>query len=289
VDTTSRFAEALDAESTARSGDPDLLPVRLARAAAAVLPVDGVGLSIHRGPDLRTPLAASSAVASLAESLQFTAGAGPCLLAAETRYPVFATEGSMARRWPVFHDLLVPRTPLRSVLALCLPDPLRGVAGMDLFSTDPDGAATIDVFQARLVAGLVAERLGPAGDCERVREGHVEGGHDQAGLLRAHAYATDRTADDLAADLVGPPDRPRGVARGRRQRPVSADDGDPGTAPRPVTAPLSRRHPPASQQPTTAPPTRRAHGPDREPCRPGVRSPGRPPARRRGCSPRSGS
>ena len=44
--------------------------------------------------------------------------------------------------------------------------------------------------------------LGPAGDCERVREGHVEGGHDQAGLLRAHAYATDRTADDLAADPV---------------------------------------------------------------------------------------
>ena len=61
-----------------------------------MLPVDGVALSIHRGPDLRTPLAASSAVASLAESLQFTAGAGPCLLAAETRYPVFATEGSMA-------------------------------------------------------------------------------------------------------------------------------------------------------------------------------------------------
>ncbi len=229
MDTTSRFAEALDAESTARSGDPDLLPVQLARAAAAVLPVDGVGLSIHRGPDLRTPLAASSAVASLAESLQFTAGAGPCLLAAETRYPVFATEGSMARRWPIFHDLLVTRTPLRSVLALCLPDPLRGVAGMDLFSTDPDGAATIDVFQARLVAGLVAERLGPAGDwspwpaveepvwvrtpAARRRSRlwtavglvmaalHVPF-PDALGLLRAHAYATDRTADDLAADLV---------------------------------------------------------------------------------------
>ena len=229
MDTASRFAEALDAESGSQHDDPDLLPVRLARAAAAVLPVDGVGLSIHRGPDLRTPLAASTEAASLAESLQFTTGTGPCLLAAESRYPVFATEELMARRWPIFHDLLVTRTPLRSVLALCLPAPLRGVAGMDLFSTDPDGAATIDVFQARLVAALVAERLGPAGDwspwpaveepvwvrttAARRRSRlwtavglvmaalHVPF-TDALGLLRAHAYATDRTADDLAADLV---------------------------------------------------------------------------------------
>jgi hypothetical protein len=63
------------------------------------------------------------------------------------------------------------------VLALCLPDPLRGVAGMDLFSADPDGAATIDVFHVPFP--------------------------DALGLLRAHA--TDRTADDLAADLVARP------------------------------------------------------------------------------------
>jgi hypothetical protein len=235
VDTASRFAKALDAESSAHHDDPDLLPVRLARAAAAVLPVDGAGLSIHRGPDLRTPLAASSEVASLAESLQFTTGAGPCLLAAESRYPVFATEAVLARRWPLFHDLLVTRTPMRSVLALCLPEPLRGVAGMDLFRTDPDGATAIDVFQARLVAGMVAERLGSAGDwspwpsieeplwvrtpAARHRSrlwmavGMVMSAlqvpfADGLALLRAHAYATDRTADDLAADLVARRIRP---------------------------------------------------------------------------------
>jgi hypothetical protein len=229
VDTASRFTKALDAESSAQHDDPDLLPVRLARAAAAVLPVDGVGLSIHRGPDLRTPLAASTEVASLAESLQFTAGTGPCLLAAESRYPVFATEELLARRWPIFHDLLVTETPMRSVLALSLPDPLKGVAGMDLFSTDPDGATAIDPFEARLVAGLVSERLGSAGDwspwpsieepvwvrtpAARRRSrlwmavGMVMSAlhvpfPDALALLRAHAYATDRTADDLAADLV---------------------------------------------------------------------------------------
>ena len=229
MDTASRFTKALDAESSSQQDDPDLLPVRLARAAAAVLPVDGVGLSIHRGPDLRIPLAASTDAASLAESLQFTTGTGPCLLAAESRYPVFATEELMARRWPIFHDLLVARTPMRSVLALSLPDPLRGVASMDLFSTDPGGATTIDAFEARLVAGMVAERLGSAGDWSPwpsapepvwVRTSAARRRSrlwtavvmvmvalrapfpDALALLRAHAYATDRTADDLAAELV---------------------------------------------------------------------------------------
>jgi hypothetical protein len=67
VDIATRFVEALDADSNAVGDDPDLLPVRLAHAAAAVLPVDGVGLSIHGGSSLRTPRAASSEVAAPAE------------------------------------------------------------------------------------------------------------------------------------------------------------------------------------------------------------------------------
>jgi len=235
LDTASRFAKALDAESSAQPDDPDLLPVRLVRATAAVLPVDGVGLSVHRGPDLRTPLAASTETASLAEALQFTAGSGPCLLAAESRYPVFATEELLVRRWPAFHDLLVTRTPMRSVLALSLPEPLRGIACMDLFSTDPDGATTIDAFEARHVAALVSERLGSAGDwspwpsSEEPLWIRTPGARhrsrlwtavgmvmsalqvpfpDGLALLRAHAYGTDRTADDLAADLVARRIRP---------------------------------------------------------------------------------
>jgi hypothetical protein len=120
VDTASRFVEALDAHTSATGDDPDLLPVRLAHVAAVVLRVDGVGLSIHGEPGLRTPLAASSEVAATAERLQFTAGSEPCLLAAESGLPVFGTEEILARRWPVCHDLLVTSTPLRSVLALSL-------------------------------------------------------------------------------------------------------------------------------------------------------------------------
>jgi hypothetical protein len=227
VEITIRFAEALD--SCSGPDDPDLLAVRLAGAAAAVLPVDGVGLSVHGEPGLRTPLAADSEVASTAERLQFTAGSGPCLLAAESGLPVFATEELLMRRWPIFHDLLVTHTPLRSVLALSLPGRLKGIGGMDLYSVDPGGATAVDTFEARCVAELVADHLAAAADWsawtptetpdwtdtpDAQRRGRLwlavgmlmaaleVPAADALALLRGHAYAAGRTADDVAADLV---------------------------------------------------------------------------------------
>jgi hypothetical protein len=203
--------------------------VRLASAAAAVLPVDGVGLSVHGGRDLRTPLAASSEVATTAERLQFTAGSGPCLSAARSGLPVFATEEVLARRWPVFHELLVTHTPVRSALALSLHGSLEGVGAMDLYFADPDGASAVDVVEARCVAELVTDHLSEAADWSgwtptdapawvdtpdarhRGRLWMAVGmlmltlrvsATDALAVLRGHAYATDRTADDVAADLV---------------------------------------------------------------------------------------
>ncbi|SHN59546.1 hypothetical protein SAMN05660350_00891 [Geodermatophilus obscurus] len=252
MDIAIRFAEALH-ERSGGSDDPDLLAVRLARA-AAVLPVEGVGLSVHGERDLRTPLAASSEVAATAERLQFTAGSGPCLLAAQAGLPVFGTEAVLARRWPVFHDLLVTSTPLRSVLALSLAGRLKGVGGMDLYSADPDGATAVDAFEARCVAELVADHLDGAADWsvwtpteapawvntpDARRRGRLwmavgmltislqVPAADALALLRGYAYAAGRTADDVAADLVerrlppdgcarapaASPDRPAGGAR----------------------------------------------------------------------------
>ena len=228
VDIAVRFAEALHACSSGPD-DPDLIAVRLARAAAAVLPVDGVGLSVHGGRDLRTPLAASSQVASTAERLQFTAGSGPCLSAAESGLPVFATEEVMARRWPVFHELLVTHTPLRSALALSLHGRLEGVGAMDLYLADPAGATAVDVVEARCVADLVVEHLDGAADWsawtptgtpawvdtpDARRRGRLwmavgmlmlslrVPAADALAVLRGHAYSTGRTADDVAVDLV---------------------------------------------------------------------------------------
>jgi hypothetical protein len=229
VDIASRFVEALDAHTSATGDDPDLLPVRLAHVAAVVLRVDGVGLSIHGEPGLRTPLAASSEVAATAERLQFTAGSGPCLLAAESGLPVFGTEEILARRWPVFHDLLVTSTPLRSVIALSLRGRLQGVGAMDLYLTARDGATAVDVFDARCVAELVSDHLEVAADWSvwtptelpawsdtpaAQRRGRLwmavgmlalaleAPAPDALAVLRGYAYAAGRTADDIALDLV---------------------------------------------------------------------------------------
>ena len=229
MDVGRRFVKVLARDGRDEDADPDLLPERLVRAAAAVLSVDGAGLSVHGMPDLRTPLAASSDLAATAEALQFTAGRGPCMLSAESRLPVFATEEQLANRWPVFHDLLVTHTPLRSVLALSLPGRLRGTGEMDLYFTDPDGPAVIDVDEARCVAELVSAQLAPAADwsawtrssapewpntsaARRRSELWMAVGTvilalhvppaDALALLRGHAYATDRTVDELAADLI---------------------------------------------------------------------------------------
>jgi hypothetical protein len=221
---------ALDAADAGGAGDdPDLLPVRLVRAAAAVLPVDGVGLSIHGASGRRTPLAASSAAASTAERLQFTAGIGPCLLAAESGFPVFADEEALARRWPVFYDLLVRETPVRSVLALSLPGRLRGFGAMDLYFTTSSGVTAVDVFAARCVAELVADHLEVAADwsvweptelpawsdtSDARRRGRLWMAvgmlmvalevptPDALAVLRGYANAVGRTADDVAEDLV---------------------------------------------------------------------------------------
>jgi hypothetical protein len=77
---------------------------------------------------------------------------------------VFANEEILARRWPAFHDLLVTHTPLRSVLALSLPGRLQAVGAMDLYSADPDGVTTVDVYEARCVAQLVSDHLDVAAD-----------------------------------------------------------------------------------------------------------------------------
>src|SRR3954471_18456075 len=161
VDVAIRFVEALDADAGA---DPDLLAERLAHAAAAALPVRGGGLSLHGEAGRGAPPAASSEGAATAERLQFTAGSGPCLLAAESGLPVFANEEILGRRWPVFHDLLVTHTLLRSVLALSLSGRLQAVGGMDLYFADPDGVTAVDVYEARCVARLVSDHLDVAAD-----------------------------------------------------------------------------------------------------------------------------
>lgn len=223
------FRAALDRLSDPELAGPELLPTRLSRAVVDVLPVDGAGLSLLDPAGHRMPLGASDENSACAERLQFTAGDGPCSTAQNCGDPVFAVLDDLRRRWPGFADLLIEHTPYRAVVALPLPESLNGLGAMDLLFTDPADVPKLQVFDAMAVAELVTSELAEAAVWSTW---HAERGPDwlhgpQArrraavweamgrlclaletdsptalDVLRAAAYSSGRSVDDLAVDLV---------------------------------------------------------------------------------------
>ena len=226
---TGRFQKALLAADEPGLGGPELLPVRLATAAARMLEVDGAGISLVDSAGRRVPLGASSEDAATAERLQFTTGEGPCMTAEVTRQPVFAVEEDLVRRWPAFADLLLGGTPFRAVVALPLHPALAGDGAMDLFFSNSDEVTDLDVFEALAVGELVTSALSEAavwstwtpedgpewlhGPAPRRRAAVWEAigllgielelaAPAALALLRMHAYGSGGSVDDVAADLV---------------------------------------------------------------------------------------
>jgi hypothetical protein len=206
----------------------ELLPERLAQACAAVLPVDGAGLSVFFAADRRLPLGASDATAATAERLQFTVGQGPCLMAYDTGRPVVADDEELEQRWPAFTDLLMTQTPIRGVIALPLYGPLGGIGALDLYLRAPDAVRSVSLADATVVRDALTQTFTaamaeqphdesgpawldapPAGRRAQVWQalGMVNVGlglrtSDAMALLRAHAYGHDIALDDVADALV---------------------------------------------------------------------------------------
>ncbi|MGY1812317.1 ANTAR domain-containing protein [Blastococcus sp. SYSU D00820] len=207
---------------------PELLPERLARAAARVLPVDGAGISLFFAEDRRLPVGASDPVAAQAERLQFTAGEGPCLTAHAQRLPVVVDEAALRSRWPAFADTFLGTTPFRSAASVALPGALRDIGALDLYVVAPDGVGRLGLLDVLTVAGEIAEAF--AGHARRPsRSGSVPAWLDApaaqrralvwqamgflvAGLgipaeqalsvLRAQAFSAGCDVDELAGRVV---------------------------------------------------------------------------------------
>jgi hypothetical protein len=224
-DPGARFLEALHAPVPDELAGPDMLPTRLARAATRALPVDGAGLSIHEGAGLRTPVGASDPAAALAERLQFTHGDGPCLRAHDTGRRIAFDLADIARNWPELHASLVGETPFSAVLSLPLPPPLGPTVVMDLYATDPVRLTRVPREDVETVLLCVTEELVRASDSpasaprwwdapdarRRVAVWQATGALSVAlgidvvaalAVLRAHAFATGRVVDDVAADVL---------------------------------------------------------------------------------------
>lgn len=246
-----RFHAAVGDVSDTHLSGPELLPVRLSRACARTLRVDGAGLSVQDSAGRRIPLGASCDEASVAERLQFTAGSGPCATAQQRREPVFVTSADLERQWPTFAGLLAERTPYRAVVALPLGETLAGRGALDLFFTDEAAVTELDVFEAMAVGDLVTSALseatvwsawspdggpawlhGPAAQRRAVvwvAIGQLSlaldtGTEVALDLLRVSAWAADRSVDEVADDLVSGRLDPAGLRPG---------NGDPGPRPGP--------------------------------------------------------
>ncbi|MFD0482745.1 GAF domain-containing protein [Kineococcus sp. GCM10028916] len=215
--------------------DADLLPSALARITARLLPFDAAGLSLHGEPDTRVPLGASDDAAATAERLQFTHGDGPCFLAMRDGRPVVATEDRWRELWPVLAVDHFARTSFHGGLSVPLRVGSSRFGVLDLYTRSSrtlDGSTVID---AQVVAALVTSVLlqhlrgvDPTGfepeaagvhadwsdSPEAIRRRQVWVATGMVGLslavtseqalsiLRAHAFATSTTLDDLADDIV---------------------------------------------------------------------------------------
>jgi len=215
-----------------RDPAPELMPVRLARACVAVLPVSGAGISLLYD-DFRVPLGASDDAASCAERLQFTTGQGPCLDAVRTGDTVLAGPEQIRDSWPEYGNELFTQTPYGAVISLPLEITAAAPGALDLFFTDQPMMSRVsladaiavraqisDVFQQASATSTVEETLselpepawlhGPSAEdrshvwiamgMAMTRYGLVAA--DALALLRAHAYGAGITLDQLAEELI---------------------------------------------------------------------------------------
>ena len=227
--------DRFDAECAALAGaypEPELLPVRLARACVAVLSAAGAGISALADPELRLPIGASDDTAAYVERLQFTYGEGPCLLSYSTGQPLLATETDLEQAWPELHRDLTAVTGFRAIACLPLWDGSTRIGALDLYlaapaGLNPDGVIDALAVAQRISTALVSSHLYTAA-AQHADPSSPVGGHtdplagriqvwkaiglmnvhlqltapDALALLRAHAYATDTLVDDLAHAVI---------------------------------------------------------------------------------------
>lgn len=227
-----RFHAAWTSDADPETASHELLPTRLARAAAGILGADGVGLSVIQD-QFRVPVGASDDDGVAAERLQFTVGEGPCLAAVRRRAVVRAGGEELEALWPAYYDELVRHTPYRSILAIPFAADTDVTAALDLYFREPDAAADVNIADVTAVTVQISALLRasnePAEPAARslgvdlpvwLRGPHARDrlrlwiaagvlmvrlrvdAPDALALLRTYAYSRDRALDDLGEAVI---------------------------------------------------------------------------------------
>jgi hypothetical protein len=236
-----RLARFLDVLAANRSMAGLGLGGALCATGVDVLEVPGAGITIQRpGGDLQSVAASNAHMASLHE-LERTLGEGPCVDAFTTGRATSAPELGRASstRWPAY-----TAGALRTEARACFGDPLQvgdeRIGALNLYAARPGALSTDQHEDAVVVADVVTHALllaasadGLTGELLGVSSSDLEV-HQATGMiavqlsiasptplarLRAHAFAEERSIDDVAADVIARPPALRPLTRTSVQPP----------------------------------------------------------------------
>ena len=205
---------------------------RLCTACVDLLDVDAAAISLVFDGSNAGTLGVSSPPALVYDELQFTVGEGPCLESVASRAPVLVTDlaDPIERRWPIYGPAMLAHG-IHGVFALPVVVAGEFVGALDLFRTAPN-SLSVEELAGGLVAAELAEmplldliaqdRFGgiddPTSDLwtelnalSRVEVNQATGvlvaqleltSAEALALLRAHAWASGRSARGVARDIL---------------------------------------------------------------------------------------
>ena len=205
---------------------------RLCRACVTLLAVDAAAISLVFDGANAATLGSSGPLARIYDELQFTLGEGPCLDSVAHRAPVLVVDLANPNdaRWPAYGPALLAHQ-IRGVYAMPVLVAGEYVGALDLFSAEPGRLRTeqlagavaaaelaaipvLDLMNADLQAAVSdpnSDAWAELNALSRAEVSQATGmvmaqlGIDAAEALvrlRAHAYATDRGAIDVARDIL---------------------------------------------------------------------------------------
>ena len=214
--------------AAAAPGNTMTLPDRLCRAMVQALRVDGAAIAALTHTPLRWPLVASDELADTLETVQFTAGEGPCVQASATGSPVIVADlhAEAPHQWPAFAATAARRLrEIGAVFAFALRLDDLTLGSVNLYSRIPRTLTPTDITEASDAVSVAAIALitapgppdndpppPPASSLDQWHSMHLAIGAiaDQLdtapaqalAYMRAHAFARDVLLSELATAVL---------------------------------------------------------------------------------------
>ncbi|MFB2584241.1 GAF and ANTAR domain-containing protein [Herbiconiux liukaitaii] len=191
------------------------------------LPVDGASVSVVTAAGNGSTVSSSDALATRIEQLHYDLGEGPHHRALESGKPVLVPDVRSAdqSQWPMFGHAVMD-TAAKALFSFPLRIGAATVGVVDLYRLSPGGLSDLDVAHAALLAGAVAGKAAVHAAVDAQGDGRQDSPlvagtrrhvHQATGMvsvqldtsmtnalarLRAEAYVSGRSLDDLARDVV---------------------------------------------------------------------------------------